>query len=61
MYLFFLDIGGNFDGETTLMFSFDEDTITPDMIANTAIRLAFSTDVDTSSFQVLLFMQFGEE
>lgn len=62
MYAFAIsDIGGNFDGETTLMYVFDEEILTPTMLSNIAVRMAFSTDVQTSSFQVLLFMLFGEE
>lgn len=58
---FISDIGGNFDGETAVMFSFDEEVITPEMQSDIAVRLSFSTEVEPTSFQVLLFIQFNEK
>ncbi|KAG8179803.1 hypothetical protein JTE90_025970, partial [Oedothorax gibbosus] len=52
------DIGGNFDGQTVVTYSYDDEDITNDMQDNVAVRLAFSTDINNSSFQVLLLVQF---
>lgn len=52
------DIGGNFDSQTVVTYSFDDEDITLDMQDNVAVRLAFSTDTNSSSFHVLLLVQF---
>ncbi|GIY29013.1 contactin-associated protein like 5-1 [Caerostris darwini] len=52
------DIGGNFDGTTTLTYSYDDEDVTMDMQDNVAVRLAFSTDSTSTSSQVLLLVQF---
>ncbi|XP_035206106.1 neurexin-1-like, partial [Stegodyphus dumicola] len=54
------DIGGNFDGNSMVMYSFDNEEILKEMEENVAVRLAFSTDSTSTSFQVLLFVQFHE-
>ncbi|XP_055933048.1 axotactin-like [Argiope bruennichi] len=52
------DIGGNFDGTTTLTYAYDDEDVTLEMQDDVAVRLAFSTDSSTSTSLVLLLVQF---